>query len=155
VWLSKPFRIDGAVRCAAQAIRPGPNRLNGTRAHFPTPAYQAQTGAPVIAQVAASGATTPATKAARTPLPPTDREREVATLISQRMSNSDIAEALTLSVRTAEGHIYRACARVDAATSTELAQLITFIRVTTPPPPPLSFPKRVAHYSRRSCASGG
>jgi hypothetical protein len=57
VWLSKPFRIDGAVRCAAQAIRPGPNRLNGTRAHFPTPAYQAQTGAPVIAQVAASGAT--------------------------------------------------------------------------------------------------
>jgi len=59
------------------------------------------------------------------PLPLTDREREIATLISQGLSNSDIAEALTLSVRTVEGHIYRACARVGAATRTELAQLIT------------------------------
>jgi DNA-binding CsgD family transcriptional regulator len=72
-----------------------------------------------------SGATTPATQAARMPLPLTDREREIATLISQGLSNSDIAEALTLSVRTVEGHIYRACARVGAATRTELAQLIT------------------------------
>jgi DNA-binding CsgD family transcriptional regulator len=72
-----------------------------------------------------SQATTPATKAARTPLPLTVREREIATLISQGMSNIDIAEALTLSVRTVEGHIYRACARVGAATRTELAQLIT------------------------------
>jgi hypothetical protein len=55
-----------------------------------------------------SGATTPATKAAAMPLPLTDREREIA----------------TLSARTLEGHIYRACARVGAATRTELAQLI-------------------------------
>jgi DNA-binding NarL/FixJ family response regulator len=59
------------------------------------------------------------------PLPLTDREREIATLISQGLSNSEIAEALTLSVRTVEGHIYRACARVGAATRTELGQLIT------------------------------
>jgi DNA-binding CsgD family transcriptional regulator len=59
------------------------------------------------------------------PLPLTDREREIAILISQGLSNIEIAEALTLSVRTIEGHIYRACARVGTATRTELAQLIT------------------------------
>jgi DNA-binding CsgD family transcriptional regulator len=41
------------------------------------------------------------------------------------LSNIDIAQALTLSVRTIEGHIYRACARVGMATRNELAQLIT------------------------------
>lgn len=59
------------------------------------------------------------------PLPLTDREREIAILISQGLSNIDIAQALTLSVRTIEGHIYRACARVGVATRNELAQLIT------------------------------
>jgi DNA-binding NarL/FixJ family response regulator len=59
------------------------------------------------------------------PLPLTDREREIATLISQGLSNIEIAEALTLSVRTIEGHIYRACVRVGAPTRTELARLIT------------------------------
>ena len=55
------------------------------------------------------------------PLPLTDREREIAILISQGLSNIDIAQALTLSVRTIEGHIHRACARVGTATRTELA----------------------------------
>ena len=75
--------------------------------------------------ITACGAITPATQAAAMPLPLTDREREIAILISQGLSNIDIAETLTLSVRTIEGHIYRACARVGAATRTELAQLIT------------------------------
>jgi ATP/maltotriose-dependent transcriptional regulator MalT len=70
------------------------------------------------------GAVTPATQAAALALPLTDREREVAILISQGLSNNEIAQALTLSVRTIEGHIYRAFARVGAATRTELAQLI-------------------------------
>jgi DNA-binding NarL/FixJ family response regulator len=55
------------------------------------------------------------------PPPLTDREREVATLISQGLSNTEIAEALTLSVRTIEGRIHRACARVGAPTRTEPA----------------------------------
>jgi ATP/maltotriose-dependent transcriptional regulator MalT len=75
--------------------------------------------------ITACGATTPATQAATMPLPLTDREREIAILISQGLSNIDIAETLTLSVRTIEGHIYRACARLGTATRTELAQLIT------------------------------
>ena len=71
------------------------------------------------------GAITPATQAAATPLPLTDREREIAALISQGLSNIEIAQTLTLSVRTIEGHIYRACARVGTATRTELAHLTT------------------------------
>ena len=63
------------------------------------------------------------------PLPLTDREREIAILISQGLSNSEIADALTLSVRTIEGHIYRACARVESATRAELARL--YIRECT------------------------
>ena len=70
------------------------------------------------------GATTPATQAAAMPLPLTDREREIAILISQGLSNIEIAEALTLSVRTIEGHIYRACARLGMASRIELARLI-------------------------------
>jgi DNA-binding NarL/FixJ family response regulator len=54
----------------------------------------------------------------------TDREREIAILISKGLSNNEIARALTLSVRTVEGHIYRACVRVGAG-RTELAQRIT------------------------------
>jgi DNA-binding CsgD family transcriptional regulator len=75
--------------------------------------------------ITACGATTPATRAAAMPLPLTDREREIAILISQGLSNIEIAQALTLSVRTIEGHIYRACGRVGTATRTELARLIT------------------------------
>jgi DNA-binding CsgD family transcriptional regulator len=70
-------------------------------------------------------AVTPATQAATMRLPLSDREREIATLISQGLSNGAIAQALTLSVRTIEGHIYRACARVGTATRTELAELVS------------------------------
>ena len=75
--------------------------------------------------IAECGAVTPATQAAAVPLPLTDREREIAVLIAQGLSNSEIAEALTLSVRTIEGHIYRSCSRVGMTTRTELAQLVS------------------------------
>ena len=57
------------------------------------------------------GADTPALRQAREPLPLTDREREIVMLIGQGLSNRDIAERLTLSVRTVEGHIYKAMTR--------------------------------------------
>ncbi|MGV1004467.1 MAG: LuxR C-terminal-related transcriptional regulator [Candidatus Nanopelagicales bacterium] len=70
------------------------------------------------------GASTPATRDISMPLPLSKREREIATLVRDGMSNKDIAEALTMSVRTVEGHIYRACNKLDVANRTELAELI-------------------------------
>lgn len=70
------------------------------------------------------GATTPATRAAAAPLPLTGREREIATLIADGLSTKEIAEALTVSVRTVENHIYRACSHLGVATRQDLAGLI-------------------------------
>ncbi len=70
------------------------------------------------------GATTPAIKAAARPLPLTPREREIAELVAAGLTNREIAEQLTLSVRTVEGHVYRACFKLDVADRDELAKLI-------------------------------
>jgi DNA-binding NarL/FixJ family response regulator len=52
------------------------------------------------------------------------REREIAGLAASGSSNKDIAEQLTVSVRTIEGHIYRACIKLDVADRDELAKVI-------------------------------
>jgi DNA-binding NarL/FixJ family response regulator len=70
------------------------------------------------------GAATPAVKAAARPLPVTAREREIAELIAAGLTNKEIAEQLTLSIRTVEGHVYRACFKLDVADRDELAKLI-------------------------------
>ena len=41
----------------------------------------------------------------------TDREREIVMLLGEGLSSPAIAQRLTLSVRTVEGHIYRAMAK--------------------------------------------
>ncbi|MDT5135037.1 MAG: hypothetical protein QOE41_4348, partial [Mycobacterium sp.] len=58
------------------------------------------------------------------PLPVSVREREIALLVAAGLSNKEIAERLTLSVRTVEGHVYRACFKLDAADRDELAKLM-------------------------------
>lgn len=68
---------------------------------------------------------TPATRAAATPLPLSNREREIASLVSQGLSNREIAEALTMSVRTVEGHIYRACGKLGFTNRSELGRLVS------------------------------
>lgn len=68
------------------------------------------------------GATTPATREAAAPIELTPREREIAVLVADGLSNRDIAEALTMSVRTVEGHIYRACNRLGVSRA-ELGEL--------------------------------
>lgn len=70
------------------------------------------------------GAMTPAIRAAARPLPVTSREREIAALIARGLSNRQIAERLTVSVRTVEGHIYRACIKLDIADREELAKIV-------------------------------
>ena len=70
------------------------------------------------------GATTPATRETASPLPLSKRERESATLVHDGLSNKEIADALTMSIRTVEGHIYRACNKLGLANRSELAELI-------------------------------
>jgi len=70
------------------------------------------------------GASTPALRRATERLPLTDREREIVMLIGQGLSTRAVADRLTLSVRTVEGHIYRAMVKTDATTREELAALV-------------------------------
>ena len=44
--------------------------------------------------------------------------------VAAGLSNRDIAERLQLSVRTVEGHIYRACTKLDVADREQLAALL-------------------------------
>lgn len=70
------------------------------------------------------GVVTPALRQASEELPLTDREAEVVRLIGQGLSNREVAERLTLSVRTVESHIYRAMAKTGTASRDELAALL-------------------------------
>jgi len=78
------------------------------------------------------GAITPATQAAATTLPLSSREREVAIMVSQSLANKQIADAMFMSVRTVENHIYRACGKLGVSNRAELATVIRqFITPTT------------------------
>ncbi len=70
------------------------------------------------------GFVTPAIAAAAQPLPLSSREREIAALISAGLTNRQIAERLSVSVRTVEGHIYRGCTKLDASDREEFAAIV-------------------------------
>jgi DNA-binding CsgD family transcriptional regulator len=70
------------------------------------------------------GASSPALSQAIEPLPLTDREREVVMLLAQDLSSREIAERLTLSVRTVESHIYHAMAKTGTTSREDLAALV-------------------------------
>lgn len=76
------------------------------------------------ALAAEGGAETPTLRQAREPLPLTDREREVVLLIGQGLTNREVADRLTLSSRTVEGHIYRAMSKTGTTSREELAALL-------------------------------
>jgi DNA-binding CsgD family transcriptional regulator len=57
-------------------------------------------------------------------LPLTDREREIVMLIGKGLSSREIAERLTLSVRTVESHVYRAMLKTGTTSRDELAALL-------------------------------
>lgn len=57
-------------------------------------------------------ARTPTLAASLSPLPISDREREVIHHAARGLTNRQIAEQLHVSVRTVESHIYRACTRL-------------------------------------------
>jgi DNA-binding CsgD family transcriptional regulator len=76
------------------------------------------------ALAARSGARTPALAIAVQPLPLTAREREIVALAARGLSNNDIAERLTVSVRTVEGHLYRAGLKLGVSERTALAHVL-------------------------------
>lgn len=86
-------------------------------------AHAAASRARRLAQ-ACEGARTPALAALAVPLPLTVREREIVTLAAGGLSNRQIADRLVVSVRTVEGHLYRACAKLGVSDRSELASVI-------------------------------
>jgi DNA-binding NarL/FixJ family response regulator len=72
---------------------------------------------------------TPALEKVLNPMPLTGREREVAVMVSQGMTNKAIAERLSVSVRTVEGHVYKACMKIGVP---DRAALATTVAGTAP-----------------------
>jgi DNA-binding NarL/FixJ family response regulator len=119
VQLEKMGALLLAADAAAQAVAVHTHRDRRGSAD----AHAAITRAQRLAQ-ACEGARTPALAAIAAPLPLTHREREIVTLAAGGLSNRQIAERLVVSVRTVEGHLYRACAKLGVSDRAELAGLL-------------------------------
>lgn len=70
------------------------------------------------------GAQTPALRAAAAPQPFTARQREIISLAAQGLSNKEIADRLTMSKRSVEGHLFRASQRVGANSREQLIGIL-------------------------------
>jgi DNA-binding CsgD family transcriptional regulator/tetratricopeptide (TPR) repeat protein len=70
------------------------------------------------------GARTPLLRWMTDPIPLSRREREVATLASQSLSNAQISETLHISVRTVESHLHSAYTKLGVTQREDLAGLL-------------------------------
>jgi DNA-binding CsgD family transcriptional regulator len=70
------------------------------------------------------GLRTPATAEIERPLPITDREREIATLVGAGLTNREIADRLGVSPRTVDGHLYRIFTKLGIEDRDQLGGLI-------------------------------
>jgi len=77
------------------------------------------------------GIRTPAVNAAAQPLPITDREREIAILVAAGLSNRQVADRLSVSVRTVDGHLYRIFAKLGIDDRDQLVHLVRLARPET------------------------
>jgi DNA-binding NarL/FixJ family response regulator len=86
----------------------------------------AMTASATVERLAAEcqGAQTPALRAATTSQPFTDRQREIISLAAQGLSNKEIADRLIMSVRSVEGHLFRASQRVGANNREQLISIL-------------------------------
>jgi DNA-binding NarL/FixJ family response regulator len=119
--LSTRFEAVGVLLSAADAAAQA--AVLHEAAHRSVRAAESTTRARQLA-VSCGQASTPALRAAVRPLPISEREREVALLIAQGLTSREIAEQLVVSTRTVEGHIYRACIKLDVSDRDELAALV-------------------------------
>jgi len=111
--------VDAAAHAALEYRRQG---LRGS-------ALGCSTRAAALAELC--GASTPALRQAGEPLPLTEREREIVMLIGAGLSSREIAERLTVSARTVEGHVYRAMLKTGTTSRDELAALLAHPRART------------------------
>jgi DNA-binding CsgD family transcriptional regulator len=70
------------------------------------------------------GADTPALREGRLPLPITARQREIIALAAHGLSNRDIADRLMMSVRSVEGHLFRASQRLGVNGRDQLIAIV-------------------------------
>jgi DNA-binding NarL/FixJ family response regulator len=70
------------------------------------------------------GVQTPVLRAATTSQPFTARQREIISLAAQGLSTKEIADRLTMSTRSVEGHLFRASQRVGANSREQLISIL-------------------------------
>jgi DNA-binding CsgD family transcriptional regulator len=103
---------DAAAQAAREHARTGKRdreMKSSTRAHWLAGQHEIRT---------------PAVHSVAQPLPITDREREIANLVAAGLSNRQIAERLSVSVRTVEGHVYRIFAKLGIERREQLVHLV-------------------------------
>lgn len=120
--LAEEFAGHGALLAAADAAAQASVRYASTgsgtaelRTRNAAAGWAGECGSPV----------TPALERALAPLPLTERERGVAVLVAEGLSNKAIAQRLCVSVRTVEGHIYRSCTKLGVADRVGLAAAVS------------------------------
>src|SRR6202012_1677429 len=119
--VSVDFEAMGDILAAADAAAQGAalHLAAGRRGNALTSSARAQ----LLAR-RCGGAVSPALAASKIPLPFTRREHEIANLVARGLSNREIAEATSLSIRTIEGHVYQASAKVGLSSRSELSALV-------------------------------
>lgn len=118
---SEELEVIGDILAAADAAGQAAtsHRRGGRAGSAMTAATRAQRLA-----TAGGGATSPAIEAAFYAPPFSNREREIAVLVAQGLSNREIADAVSLSVRTVESHIYRASTKAGVSGRAGLAEMM-------------------------------
>lgn len=116
LWESTGDRL-AAADAAAQAATS--YRRAGRRGSATTAAARARQLA-----AACGGATSPAIISADLAAPFTNREREIVVLVARGLTNRQIADIESLSVRTVESHVYRASVKAGVTGRAGLAGLI-------------------------------
>lgn len=116
-FASHQFNLAAADAASQAAVLHGSagNRALELKARNRAAEFAAHCGTP----------STPALARVLNPLPLTDRELEIGVMVAEGLSNKAIADRLSVSVRTVEGHIYRACIKLDVPDRAMLAAAIS------------------------------
>lgn len=118
---SQAFEKMGDLLSAADAAA---QAASCYAAHGQLAAFHAACSRARRLQEECEGAWTPALAASLHPLPLTDREREIVMLAASGLTNREIAARLVVSVRTVEGHLYRAGAKLGTTDRRQFSDLL-------------------------------